>query len=105
MTQKDIYDYLLANDLGFEVNVGALDDLNGLDYFFLNYIGEDLIGYDNRGAYRTEIQITVASRDFEKMRRGVQYIKDKFNVSIYYNKSAEFEYYTADCTFSIILHG
>lgn len=104
-TQKGIYDYLLLNPLSVTVSVGDVEDLNGRDYIFLDYTGDDLIGYDNKGTYLTSIQITVATRNFENRKTLVDYIKDYLNVSIAYEKSFEFEYYVARCTCAILMNG
>ena len=56
-TQKEIYDYLLANPLEVDVSVGDVEDLNGKDYIFLDYTSDNLISSDNRGVYQTYLQI------------------------------------------------
>lgn len=104
-TQKQIYDYLLANPIGAPVEVGDVDDLNGSDYIFFNYLYDTLIGSDDKGVYRSNINITVFSRDFENMKRQVDYIKDFFNVSVSYSHSNEYEYFTAICECGVLIHG
>lgn len=105
MTQKEIYDYLLANPLQTNVCVGQVDDLNGQDYIILDFLNEDLIGYDDKGTYRTYIQMTVATKDFENRKTLVSYIKQKFNVEVNYETSAEFQYFLARCRTGILLNG
>lgn len=104
MTQKDIYEYLKTNPLNVAVEVGSKEDLNGNDYIFLNFLTDELIGSDDRGIYKTSVQITVATRDFENRSLLVDFIKQKFNVYVTYQISDEFEYYLADCTFEVILN-
>jgi len=103
-TQKDIYDYLLANPLKVDVAVGSVEDLNGKDYIFLDYTDENLIGYDDKGAYQTYMQITVATKDFENRKTLVKYVKDYLNVVVAYEKSIDFEYYLARCTCGVLMY-
>lgn len=103
-SQKDIYEYLLANPLNVDVAVGNVEDLNGKDYIFLDFLNDELIGYDDKGAYQSFIQITVCTRDFDNRRILTEYVKDKFNVSVTYEKSLEFEYYLARCNCGLILY-
>lgn len=103
-TQKQIFDYLSLNPLGVTVCVGDVDNLNSADYIFLDYTNENIIGYDNEGAYQTFIQVTVATRDFDSRKVLVDYVKQYFKVmSIEYEKSFEFEYYLARMTKGIFL--
>lgn len=103
--QKDIYEYLLANPLKVAVHIGDLEDMNGKDYIFLDYLNDELIGSDDKGCYRTDLQITTATRDFENRKILVNYIKDYFNVSVSYEKSEEFDYYLARCRTGILING
>lgn len=105
MTQKDVYDYLKANSYGVKVHVGDLEDLNGEDYIFLDFLSADLIGSDNKGTYRTYLQITIATRDWKTRTELVKYVIAKFNVSITYEPSATSQYYLARCQTAIILNG
>lgn len=105
MTQKDIYDFLRLNPLGVSVQVGSKEDLNGDDYLFLNFISDQIIGSDDKGPYKTSALITVATKGFEDRATLVEFIKEKFNVYVVYETSDEFEYYTADCSFEVILNG
>lgn len=105
MTQNEIVDYLSANSLNVNVCVGEIEDTNGKDYIFLDYIDDVLIGSDDRGCYQTHIQITIATRDFENRKTLVSYVKEKFNVSVAYEKSDEFEYYIARCECGVIMNG
>lgn len=102
-TQKGIYEYCLANPLHVNVCVGDLEDLNGEDYIFIDFLSEDLIGYDNRGTYETELQITIATKDFDHRRILTRYIQEYMNVSTYYETSYAFEYYLSRNTATIIL--
>lgn len=102
-SQKEIYEYLLANPLNVAVEVGDVEDLNGLDYIFLDFTNDELIGSDDRGCYQSFIQITVATKDFENRKILTRYVKDYLNVSVNYQKSAEFEYYLANCTCGVLM--
>lgn len=104
-TQKEIYEYLLANPLGVEVAIGDVPDLNGQDYIFFNYLNDTLIGSDDRGVYRTDINITVATRDFERRKTLVDYVKNFLNVSVQYQRYEEYEYYAAICECGVLMHG
>lgn len=103
-TQKEIYDYLLANPLGIDVSVGDVKNLNGGDYLFLDFTNDELIGSDNRGCYQSYIQVTVATRDFEDRKTLVNYVKDFLNVSVMYEKAIDFEYFVARCTCGVLMH-
>lgn len=105
MTQKEIFDYLKANPLNVAVHVGDLEDLNGRDYIFLDFLYDELIGFDNKGIYKTEIQITIVTKDYEDRRALVNYVKEGFNVSVSYETSDEFLYYLARCRTEVIIHG
>lgn len=103
-TQKEIYDYLLANPLGIDVSVGDVKNLNGGDYLFLDYTNDELIGSDNNGCYQSYIQVTIATRDFEDRKTLVKYVKDFLNVSVMYEKAIDFEYFVARCTCGVLMH-
>lgn len=102
-TQKGIYEYLQANPLGVDVCVGDLEDLNGQDYIFLDYENEELIGYDDRGTYKTQLQIVVACKDFENRKTLTKYIQAYMNVSTYYETSYAFEYFLSRNTATVVL--
>lgn len=103
-TQKEIYDYLLANPLGIDVSVGDVKNLNGGDYLFLDFTNDELISSDNEGCYQSYIQVTVATRDFEDRKTLVNYVKDFLNVSVMYEKAIDFEYFVARCTCGVLMH-
>lgn len=103
-TQKEIYDYLLLNPLNVDVAVGDVESLNGKDYLFFDYIDDVLISSDDRGVYKTSIQITVATRDFANRRTLVNYIKDFLNVAVNYDKATDFEYFLARCTCEVLMY-
>ena len=104
-TQKEFYEYLKNNPLKVEVHIGDLEDMNGKDYIFFDYLSDELIGSDDRGCYQSFIQITVATRSFEDRKILVNYIKDYINVSVSYEKSEEFEYYLARCNLGVLMYG
>lgn len=103
-SQKQIYEYLLTNPLHVDVSVGDVEDLNGKDYIFFDYLTDELVGSDNRGIYRTGIQITVATKDYEDRKTLVEFVKNYLNVSISYEKSFEFEYFVARCNCTVLIH-
>lgn len=103
MNQKQIYDYLLENPLGVNVAVGDVEDLNGEDYIFFDYLEDELIPFDDKGIYQAMIQITVCTKDFENRKILTDYIKAKFNVFVNYEKSIEFEYYLARCNCGLVM--
>ena len=105
MTQKDIYDYLKSNPLNVAVHVGSLEEMNGKDYIFLDFTTDELIGSDDKGEYQTAIQMTVATKDWKTRIQLVRFIMEKFNVSVTYETSREFQYYLAKCNTSVILYG
>lgn len=102
-SQKRIFDYLAANPLGVDVRVGDVDNLNGKDYLFYNILYDTLIGSDNRGVYKTRINITVATRDFANRKTLTDYLKEFLNLSVTYGVSEGFEYYTAVCECDVLL--
>lgn len=103
-SQKDIYDYLVANPLGVDVSVGDVEDLNGKDYIFLDFQYDELIGSDNRGVYRTSVQITVATKDFDDRKVLADYVKNLFNVEVTYEKAFDFEYFLARCRSGVLMY-
>lgn len=102
-SQRGIYDTLRGNPLGIDVCIGDLEDMNGKDYIFLDYENEDLIPSDDHGVYRTSIQVTVASRNFDRLKITTNYLKSIYNFSVDYEKSSDFEYYLARCTTTILI--
>lgn len=103
-TQKEIWDYLVANPLSAPVNVGDIDLKNGRDYIFLDYVGDDVLASDNRGDYRRNIQITIATKNFENRNILVRYVKQLLNVSVQYDKAFDFEYFMARCECGILMY-
>lgn len=102
-TQTKIYEYLVNNPLKVDVHIGDLEDMNGKDYIFLDYLNDYLIGSDDKGCYKTSIQFTVATRDFDKRKILTKYIQDQFNVQTTYEKDMEFEYYLSRNTTELVL--
>lgn len=102
-TQKQINDYLEGNPLQVSVAFGNVSNMNGRDYILVTYQTDDLIGSDDKGIYQSYIQITIATKDFANRKRLVDYVKDRFNVSIIYEKSDEFEYYLAHCDCGLLI--
>ena len=104
-TQKEIYDYLKANPLGTNVHIGDLEDMNGQDYIFLDYLNDVPMLRDNEADYQSIIQISVLTKDFEDRKTLVNYIKQKFLIAPQYSKSDEFEYYQAQFTTGVFISG
>lgn len=104
-TQKEIYDFLLANPLGTKVHIGDLEDMNGEDYIFLDVMNELAMLRDNDADYQTLMQISVLTRDYEDRKTLVKYIQTKFLSAPTYSKSDEFEYYQAQFTIGVFFHG
>lgn len=104
-TQKEIYDYLKANPYNIEVHIGDLEDMNGNDYIFLDYLNELPFLSDDTACYQTIIQISVLTTDFEKRKTLVSYIQNEFLSAPTYSKSNESEYYMAQFTFGVIVSG
>lgn len=102
-TQKEIYDYLVANPTNTEVHIGDLEDMNGKDYIFLDFLNDVAMLRDNNADYQTMIQISVTTKDFEKRKTLVQYIKNEFLSAPSFSKSQESEYYVAQFTIGVIL--
>lgn len=104
-TQKEIYDYLVANPYGFNVHVGDLDDLNNQDYIFFDYVNEVLIASDNDADYVDYIEISIASTDYDKIRQVVKYVHDILIIQFTYSKAEEHEYYLAQGRTGVFISG
>lgn len=102
-TQKEIYDYLLANPLNTKVHIGDLEDMNGEDYIFLDYISDTPMLRDNEADYQSIIQISVLTNDFEDRKILVNYIKQKFLIAPEYSRSDESHYYMAQFTTGVFI--
>lgn len=103
-TQKDIYDYLCGNPLQTPVFVGDADDMNGEDYIFLDYYNASPISSDDKGCYKTAIEIVVLTKDFDDRMTLTKYITDYLNCRVTFMKSDEFEYYMARCDTTILVY-
>lgn len=103
LTQKEIYDFLCDNPLGTDVHIGDLEDMDGKDYIFLDYLNDVAMLRDNNADYQTMIQISAVTKDFEKRKTLVKYIKQLFLSAPIYSKSEESEYYVAQFTVGVIL--
>ena len=104
-TQKEIYDYLKANPLSVDVHIGDLEDMDGKDYIFLDFINDVAMLRDNNADYQSLIQISVLTKDFEDRKTLVKYIKDEFLSAPVFSKSEEFEYYQAQFTIGVFISG
>lgn len=103
ITQKNLVNYLSNNPLGTKVEVGSVKDMGGHDYILINYLYERLIGSDNKGIYSTVVQFTVFTKDFDNRKTLVDFIKDKFNVTVDYDWSNEYQYYQATLETTLML--
>lgn len=102
-TQKEIYDYLVANPLGVNVHIGDLEDMNGQDYIFLDYTNDVPMLSDNKADYQNVIEISVLTNDFENRKVLVDYIKQKFLIAPTYSRSDESHYYMAQFTTGVFI--
>lgn len=102
-TQKEIYDYLKANPLGTNVHIGDLEDMNGQDYIFLDYLNDIPMLSDDTADYQSRIQISVLTNDFENRKVLVDYIKQEFLIAPEYSRSDESHYYMAQFTTGVFI--
>lgn len=103
-TQKEIYDYLSANPLQVPVHIGDLEDMEGKDYIFLDFMNEIGIKSDDDACYQTVMQISVLTKQYADRRTLAKYIKKEFLSSPTYDRSEEFEYYQAQFTTGVFLY-
>ncbi|MDO5332092.1 MAG: hypothetical protein Q4E99_05370 [Bacillota bacterium] len=104
MTQQELFDYLKANPLSVNVHFGDLFDLKGQDYIFVSMVSETLIPSDDKGSYKTALQITIATKDFDRRKELVDYVKDFINVSVRYDIADQFQYFLAHCDCEMIFY-
>lgn len=102
-SQKELFDYLKANPLNANVHIGDIDNMNGRDYIFLDYLSESPDRFDNDGCYKTSIQISVYVRNFINRKTLVDYIKRLSVFDITYDDSQEGNYFVADMITEIFL--
>ena len=103
-TQKEIYEFLKANPLHTQVHIGDLEDMNGQDYIFLDYVSDIPMLRDNNADYQSVIQISVLTKDFENRKTLVDYIKQMFLIAPEYSFSTEHEYYMAQFTTGVFIN-
>lgn len=94
-TQKELFDYLKANPLGVSVHIGELEDMNGKDYIFVDFLSDSLIGADDSGVYKTSLQITVCTKNFDDRFTLTKYVQEFMNVQTNYDKTYDYEYWTS----------
>lgn len=102
-SQKELFDYLKANPLNAKVHVGDLDNMNGKDYIFLDYLNENVDGFDNGGIYKTSIQISVYVKNFIDRKVLVDYVKNLSVFTVDYDDSDEGTYFVANMVTDIFL--
>lgn len=105
ITQKELFDYLKANPLNVKVHYGDLEELGGEDYIFVDLINDNLIGFDDKGIYKTTIQITIATTDYDNRNTLTNYVKDFINVSCTYDRQNEYQYFIAILECEVIFNG
>lgn len=103
ISQKVLFEYLRNNPLHVAVHVGELDDMNGKDYIFVDILSDELIGYDNAGTYKTSLQITVATKDFDDRYTLTKYVQKLLNVRTDYAKSYDYEYWVSRSKCEVVL--
>lgn len=104
-TQKEIFDYLKANPLSAKVWIGDLDNMNGDNYIFVDYLNERQIASDNDGCYATRLQISVYVRDFINRKTLVDYVKKLSQFDIQFEMSNEGNYHCAIMTTTVFING
>lgn len=102
-TQKELGDYLNNNPLGAVVHFGDLDNMNGENYIFVDYLGERLIPFDNGGDYITSLQVSIYVKDFASRKILVDYVKQLSQFNIEYQGSDEGNYFVSILTTTIFL--
>lgn len=105
ITQKQLFNYLKANPLNVKVHFGDLEELNGNDYIFVDLITDNLIASDDKGIYKTTIQITIATKDYDDRNTLTKYVKDYINVSCRYDRQNEYQYFLAILECEVIFNG
>lgn len=103
-TQAEIFTYLSANPLDVEVHVGDLEEMNNDDYIFFDYLNDELIPFDDEGLYKTRVQFTVCTKDYEDRKTLVSYIKEQFFGNWNYEHAEEHEYYLARMRCELIIN-
>lgn len=102
-SQKEMYEYLLANPLNVAVHIGDLDDMQGNDYIFLDFVNDEAILRDNDAYYQTIVQISVLTRNYEDRKTLTKYIQNKYLSAPTYSRYDESQYYQAQFTFGVLL--
>ena len=103
-TQAEIWQYLNNNPLGVKTHMGDLEDLNGNDYIFFDYLTDEVIAYDNKADYVTEVQFTICTKDFAKRKVLVKYLKQMFTGAVRYEHDGEHQYYLARMETSLFIY-
>lgn len=104
-TQAEIWEYLQGNPLDVKVHIGDLEDLNGEDYIFFDYLTDRVIAYDNTADYVTSVQFTVCTRDFERRKVLVKYLKQMFVGNVSYEHDFEHQYYLSRLQTDLFIYG
>ena len=102
-TQKQLGDYLADNPLRVPFHVGDLENMNGKDYIFLDYLSEENIPYDNEGCYITNVQVSIYCKNFVNRKVLVDYVKGLSQFDILYQGSQEGNYFVAIMTTQLFI--
>lgn len=103
-SQKEIYDYLKANPLNVPVHFGTLEDMQGSDYIIVDYLNDVAMLRDNTADYQNRMVINCITKSYEDRKSLVEYIQAKFLTAPTYSKSAETEYYVAQCEIGVFVY-
>lgn len=104
-SQKEIGDFLKANPLNVKFHIGDLENMNGGDYIFLDYLSDGLIAYDDEGCYKTTIQISIYTQDFHNRFILTNYVKKLTQFNIVYQGSQDGNYFVAVLQSEIFING
>lgn len=102
-SQTEVFEFLKRNPYGTKVHVGDLEDMGNQDYIFLAYLYDNAIPSDNKAVYKSTINISVATKDLDRCRALVKYIRGEFISNVTYTHSEEHEYYLATMETVILL--
>lgn len=104
-TQAEIWQYLNSNPLNVKSHMGDLEDLNGEDYIFFDYLTDKIIAYDNTADYITSVQFTICTKDFERRKVLVKYLKKMFVGNVRYEHDGQHQYYLARIETDLFIYG
>lgn len=103
-TQKEIYEYLKANPLDVQVHFGDLEDMNGQDFIFVDYLNELPTLRDNDAYYQSIVQISVLTKSYKDRKTLSKYIQQKFLSAPTFSVSDEHQYYQAQFNIGVFVY-